>query len=342
MPVLDPASPLARVLAADRARYNALVAAARGGGATVDPGDFAALLADTLAPIADAVHAAAPERLAAAVSAIYPIALDLLGRRVLGPESRHPEVGEGWRRLLPALPRLVAAAPAETAGAVTNALHALSGVPGARPEAWIERMAAVGPPCADLPALRDAGAVVAWQSGLAHLRVSALAAAGRLPASVASAALGLGEVSDEAVPAAVERLREDPWLDPAGAFREAANPRSLRIVARAGAFRGFGGPFLAPPTVRSSGGALYASDRDGTWRLHADRFGAVFQRVAGQEVPPPQGRDAVRVDAVGKVRFAGSEDLFPELADPTSCAAIGVTAAVTVLRSHVVTLLALM
>jgi hypothetical protein len=47
------------------------------------------------------------------------------------------------------------------------------------------------------------------------------------------------------------------------------------------------------------------------------------------------------VDRAGKVSFRGSAAVFPELAEPTTFASDGLTAAVTVRRSHAVTLLAL-
>lgn len=276
------------------------------------------------------------------MDALYGTVLDLYARGFLGPETRHPVIGAAWRRLLPAVPRLVAAEPASIAGAVTNAVHALAIVPGSRPASWIERMVVLGPLCADLAIFRDAGAVVAWQCGMAHLRPAALDAAARLPVAIAAPSLGLPVTDAAGIAAVLARLRDDSWLEPGAAVRPAGGPRELRVVARAGAFRGFGGPFIEPPTVRSSsGGALYASDRDAAWRLHADRFGTVFRRVGPAKIAlPPGDPAAVRVDRNGKVAFAGIEGVFPELAEATSTASDGRTAAVTVRSSHAVILVA--
>lgn len=341
MPKLEPASALAHALEADRAAYNARFLLARRGGASVDTAAFAAVLADDVAPAVEAVAAVEPNRVAAVVASLYEIALDLLGRDYLGPQARYPDIVAAWRRLLPVLPRLLAAAPAAVAGTVTNAVRSLAALPGASPDRWIGRMAALGPEIADVAGLRDAGAIVAWQCGLAPLRQAALGIAARLPPAAAAPALGIPAGSTQPVAKALDRLQRDPWWAPGTAAGAGAGAQALRIVATVGGFKGFGGPFLSPPQILASHGAFYAFDREFVWRLHADRFGAVFLRHGPAAALPQQDEaKGFAVDRTGQVSLGGRRAVFPELAEPTTSAFDGTTGAVAVPYSHMISLIA--
>ena len=77
---------------------------------------------------------------------------------------------------------------------------------------------------------------------------------------------------------------------------------ALRVAAAVGGFKGFGGPFLSPPAVLASGGALYAFDRAFLWRLHADCFGAVFLRQGpASSLPAREEVGGFAVDRAGQV-----------------------------------------
>src|SRR2546423_1862172 len=81
-----------------------------------------------------------------------------------------------------------------------------------------------------------------WRAGLAHYRAGALAVCAQLPPALARAALGLPPDARIGLEDLIARLMADPWLEPA-TLAGPAHARELRIVARAGAFRGFGGLF---------------------------------------------------------------------------------------------------
>ena len=242
--------------------------------------------------------------------------------------------------------------------------------PGARPQEWLDSMRALAPLCADVPMLLQVGQVAAWRAGLAHYRQGALALCRRLALPLALAALGVptGSGSDPdggrppVVRAAVaetaslrpddlntllERLAADPWLRPADALI-ANRPRELRIVARAGAFRGFGGLFMAPPVVTASGEHFVAlSPRpflpmgagEARWLLTADVFGATFHRAG--DGPTATGSGAFQLDRSGRVTLGKDSKVFPELADFSSAAGNDRTLAVTTPLSHAVYLVAL-
>ena len=334
----------AAALANRRSRFNAQFAEARRWRPNLDGAAFQAHLAEVVAPVVEQAAALAPEKAEAATEALYDLSLDLMGQELLGPRARSPLLGQGWQRLFPPLAAHLAADPRRFAGALTNALHQLATTPGTRGEAWIAEVLALAPLCGDTPTLLAAAQVAAWRAGLAHYRRSALQVARTLPARVAVAALGEPEIRPPALPqleAALARLYDDPWLTPAQALNGQTGERHMQLVARVGAFRGFGGLFLAPPKVSGPGGQFLVDDGQGQWLLNADRFGATLHRTPA----PPTGPEAMqqpyyRLDTRGKVMRGKHSATFPELAGSQSSAADATTLAVTTPLSHVVYLVA--
>lgn len=181
--------------------------------------------------------------------------------------------------------------------------------------------------------------MAAWRCGLAHYRAGALALVPLLPERVAAAALQLSEgVSPE--PQALLQALRDPWRPPSS-FGGAWRPRGLALVARAGGFRGFGGPFVSPPEVFLQGGTLFAFDAEFCWSLHADGFGVTFKRH-GPELPKgnPEKGGAFTIDPQGQARKGVLSGEFPVLKNSTSAASNEDTLAVTVPRSHRIYLVA--
>jgi hypothetical protein len=343
--VADTLSPVLQgALAADRERLNALFAAARRGGG-LDAAEFAAWIREGIAPAVDAAAALHPESAGPVLEALFARSLDLVAQRVLGAGARAPEVAEGWRRVLPALPGLLAADPEGLSAAVVNALHRLAATEGARPDEWTAAMLRVGPRCPDLPSFRDAGLLAAWRAGLAQYRDEALALARGMEPGRARAALGLEDAGPAALASLLEGVAADPWRS-LEEVREGpwGEPR-LALVGRVGAFSGFGGQFPLPPLVEARQGALYARSDGRWWRLFADCYGAAFHRV---EAPAPPSREAeLRQDegpsvvaAAGLVRHRRLTATFAELTGVTSFASDGVTLAVTIATSHAVYLVA--
>lgn len=341
---------VAAQLAARRETLNARFQATRAASPRLDAETALAFVADTVAPLVEPLPEA---RAGAALEALFDVALPLLGRELLGPAARLPYIQQGWERLLPRWPELLGQQPGRLARAVSNALHALGAAPGARPEDWIAAMAPLGARAASVDDLLEAGKVIAWRCGLAQYREGALAAAGRLPPELAGPALGLAvPLEQDAREALIARLRADPWADPAA---DADAPPALRLVAVAGAFRGFGGPFATPPGVAVAAGELVASDAQAAYILRADRFGCVFLRTAtvaeGRSARPSAGAASrlswpgsgadIRLSADGSVNWSEHSARFPELAEASSAAFDGHTLAVTHPLAHAVFLLAL-
>ena len=362
-----PTSPaFVQALKDNRASFNARFAEARRTQPRLDPREFLDTLSTTVAAIVASVEQARPDRAAGVVSVLYDLALDLHAREFIGPHSRYPFVSLGWRDLLPVLGADLAESPRAVAGSITNALYNLSIEPAARPQEWLDAMRALAPLAPDVPALLQAGQVAAWRSGLAHFRRGALALCRQLPPSLVSAALGLAAgslsltpqsaapvapntptpppakdiepQSPSALNALLDRLDADPWLRPADAL--ATQPgRTLKLVARAGAFRGFGGLFMAPPLVSASGEHFIARDGDDRWLLTADVFGVTFHHAG--DLPAVTGSGAFQLDRTGRVTLGKLSAVFPELANFTSAAGNDRTLAVTTPLSHAIYLVAL-
>ena len=308
-----------RVLADRRERYNQQFRLARHRTRGLDPQDFLTHLREVVGPIVDAVRTEP----AAVCDALVELSLALAARGRLGSSGA---ITDGLRRLLPALPGLVAAAPRQFPVAVVNALHHLDSSPTGDPAGWVDTMLELGPRTASVTELLDAGAVAAWRRGLAQLRGSALNTAARLPAPMVRLALGADRDVDLA------RLSADPWLDPALTGRDG---EVLLLARRVGGFRGFGGTFRRPPTVATSGGRWYATDGDDAWRVFADRFGVSIGRVAAMPAEPGDVGPLV-LKAGGRVTdtTTGATLELPELADATSWASAGGTLAATTPWTH--------
>jgi hypothetical protein len=328
---------MADALDRNRERLNAKFALLRKSGAPVDGDALLDHLAEAVEPVVRKVSAIVPARVDSTLLALYELSLELMSSSLLGANGKYPVLRDVWARLLPALAEHVARDPRRVTGCLCNAAYNVACASGARPVAWLEAMLTLGPGCEDPNQLLECGKVAAWRAGMAQYRTGALAAAKGLPPKLAAAALGLAKhTSSESISTMIEKMIEDPWLTPDAAA--AMGLRRLRVVARAGSFRGFGGDFIRPPRVFASGSHVYATDGDGTWRILADVFGCVLVRDSA--ATQAAGNQPVTVAADGTIKWMNDQEKFASLANSTSFACAGRTLAVTVPNSHHVFLVA--
>lgn len=301
-----------------RKRYNAALAEAAAAG-NFDSEGFLASFAAAAGPAAEGAGEAAPQ----VVDSLFELAL-AQGRRSGGAFSPP----QGWAALLAALGPRFSEEPARLAPALYNALFNLGRFPGARPADWARRLGAVSSHCRGAADVLAAGKALSWLCGLAHYRAGALAALDALPRDAAAGVVGVavGRLSS-----ALASLRDDPW-----ASLDGEGGRVLTVAHRVGGFRGFGGPFLAPPVLAYASGAVFARQGAGVWRLHADRFGAALVREeAGPWKSDPPAPDFTLEDD-GRVGHGGRWARLAELAGPSSWTSDGRSLAVTLPRSHFV------
>jgi hypothetical protein len=333
--------PMAQALARNREALNARFAAAQMGGSRIDQAAFMEHLAEVVEPIVRAVAAEFAEKVDPVTLALYDLSLELFEAILLGPQNTCPAISLVWRKLLPRLPCLLAREPGRIAGSLSNAVHNLAATPGARTDQWLDRMIALAPLAGDVRTFLDSGKILAWRAGMTQYRDGALNTARQLEPSVAARALGLPEAAPAAdIATALDRMTENPWISPTDALANAADPRRIRIAARAGAFRGFGGPFLRPPTVIYQQDNFLVSDGQSTWMLLADLHGSTFQRIDNPPLKPNWIAAAIQSEPDGTLRWGDAVATFEELAGFSSHASDGKTLAITLPTSHHVYLLA--
>ena len=330
---------LAGILRSARGELNARFVEARIRHPDLDADGFAEFLCVAVDPLVESVARARPERATDVALVAYDVGLELVGQKLVGPMARWPHVDGAWRRILPPVGELVAADPQRIIAAVCNAANQLATTQGVRPTEWIDAMARLGPQCPDPETFLKVGQVAAWRAGMAHLRRGALAVADALPESLVAAALGAPSMRWAE---ARERLRADPWFDPVAPPTTANAPR---VVARAGAFRGFGGLFVEPPVAAAADDLVFVRSGADCWILEADAFGSTFHRVTPQEFEQASARSTLPSGIAlhgATLRIRGVDAAASGIVgDVTSACGNHTTLVVTSSMSHAVVLFSL-
>lgn len=264
---------LAELLAARRSVLNQAVADARHRWPGLDMAAFSAFVTQTIDPLCQAIQRHHPSATQSACEAAFEIGLELVAQGHAGPKARLPWVEQAWRSLAPALAPLLADAPRETLGTISNAVVRLGAIPDIRVAQWIHAMAAHAGVCTSLPELRDIGALCAWQAGMVQLRRPALARIDALPANTVAAVLGIdaGDLASVRV-----QLEQDRWWNPR---QGSVDLRGHRV----GSFSGLDGAFPAPPQVRAAAEGFVVESAGGYFLLLADAFGAVLLPASAAE-----------------------------------------------------------
>ena len=121
---------------------------------------------------------------------------------------------------------------------------------------------------AGTPDAKQIGVIAGWRAGVLALRSEALSSAAAAQPAAVAAALGIAEsqVAEFLAAQAVDRF---------------ALPSSSGVVARIGGFRGFGGPWIAPPTSpRFVGDGVVEVDCGAeVWQIAADVYCARLEPV---------------------------------------------------------------
>ena len=316
----------ATILASGRAQFNGRALEARRRFPSLDMAAFGAFLHDGVDPLVVVVAAAAPERVGGVTLAAYDMALELVGHGLAGPAAKNPFVNTVWRELAPSFAPLLATAPVDVLGMLSNAAIHIASVSGARPAQWQGELAALAAQIATLAQLRAVGQVLAWRAGVAHFRQGALAAADTLPPALALAAFGEPGAHWPQVHA---QLMANPW-------RGNADGREF------GSFSGLGGDFGTPPQVHGTNDGFVVRSGERHYLLVADAYGAVLHSATAQEFEQANADmpSSVRLD--GATVHLGARSIALDLpAGDIALAANAHTLAITSPWTHAIRLLPL-
>lgn len=316
----------AAILASGRAQFNARALEARRSFPSLDMQAFGAFLHDGVDPLVQAVAASAPDRAGSFTLAAYDMALELVGHGLAGPAAKNPFLTDVWRELAPCFAPLLAVAPVDALGMLSNAAIHLGGVPGARTRQWQDEMAAIAPQVTTLAQLRAVGQLLAWRAGVAHFRMGAIAAADTLPAALALAAFGESQLD---WPSLRTQLLSQPWR---------GNPEGIEF----GAFAGLGGEFDTPPLVRATDDGFVVSAGERYYLLVADAHGAVLHGATADEFAQASTNVPASLRLAGASLHIGARVLALDLpAGDIALAANAQTLAVTSPYTHAIRLLPL-
>lgn len=308
-----PLASLERELMVNRERYNTMFALAKRARPRLKAEHFKLNLAQYVAPI---IAELPPDNEGPLVSALYELCLELTAVELF---ERSPAVKALWQNGLPSAASKLAERPAHLTASLTNAIYNLERQTGVDWKFWLSKTCEIQRDCQTAELWLQASQVLAWVSGMAHYRDSAMKLAAVMP----------GELVERLVPR-WDRVQFDPWWS----RRPAGN--QLQCVHKLGAFVGFGGVFRRPPEVITAGGNKFlVSDGTSEWLLSCDGFGATLKSIFELELTETERDDfSVRLD--GMVRWRGKDFLFPELDPVSSYDVSGQVLAVTTQLSHAV------
>ena len=323
----------AEILRVHRERFNLKFEAARLKSPALDGALFLEHLSTRVAPLVEAIHARDETRAVPAAFALYDVLLELFSKNLMGAAPRSTLTPRLWEQLFPVLGNLLTE---RVLRAVVNAVVQIEDTPGTRGAQWVDEMSTLALKCDDGDDFLNAGKILAWRCGMAHLRASALCAARELAQKSPMLALGaLGGDATTAPAQLIAAYESDLWFSPQAP--RAQNPEIQKII---GAFCGLekdgkvGAVFLQPPRVCVHDGNFYAFDEENLWLFYADYYGASFHHVgalmefSGDPHAPSYSSDAAQNTGI------------PGLSDPSSVARSGSTLAVTLPHSHAIYLVA--
>ncbi|MFO0940306.1 MAG: hypothetical protein U0930_06010 [Pirellulales bacterium] len=234
-----------------------------------------------------------------------------------------------WDETLPALASTLSMGPKVVAGKLSNCVLTIAKSQSGSVRGWLDLLQRVSAKVRSVEELMSAGQVAAWAAGLPEHRCAAVEIAKSLPADLVACLLNLpAHVSEQDLQELLLGLGVNPWQK----SLLAEDTYGIKLVARCGAFQGFGGVFLFPPTVFQDDRNIYATDGKSVWRLLADSFGQAFIRcdLSREETKRLAARGSPTIDKSGKVSWANDSASMPELANSTSSACDGQTLAVTI------------
>ena len=323
----------AEVLRAGRAEFNRRHAQARHRYPGMDDEAFLALLGGPIDALVAQVAAVSAQAVPRVVDSIFDITLGLVGQRWLGPGGRAPGIIDLWLAMAQNAPQFIAQDPQRLLSATANAqVHWSQHGDGL---AWSQTLITLATRAPNVDELLRAGQVAAWRHGLAHYRESALERARQLPRELTALAFGVGlrQWEDHFL----DQMQADRWFRP---DQPDAHARPA-VVAKVGAFIGFGGGFEAPPLASMNGNDLLLQTGKAQFLVFADAYGSSLQPTCGPAVVSAQALPAGWRMQAGELIHRGGRLNFSKDGPITSAVARADTLLVTHAYTHAATVIAL-
>jgi hypothetical protein len=318
---------LAQVLRDRRDFFNARFERAKHSSPNLSAPPLFAFLDECLLPLVLAVNKDAPDRVAAVVEAGFDVALTLVASGLWPNSEKLPILRHAFAVSLPALRRPIGQAPQLLLTKLLNALLSAN----LDVLLWLARLESMSAALHTPQQVLDAGLIAAWRGGLAHFRAQALQRLAQVP----PLALRTLFASQLAVDALISNLQTQRW------YRAHAELGADEIAARVGAFVSLGGPFAAPPTLRSEGQQIFVSSADRHWLLDADAYGFTLHAADSAEfASAPKPSAAMPPQRVLKWRCGKRSVALTQWGEISSFVATADTLALTHTRSHAITLIA--
>lgn len=237
------------------------------------------------------------------VKGIFLVALELSERGRLGAEAGGFD--KGLAAMLAAFPGPVAQDPERLVRSAVAAMESMAEKSGEALSKWLSFMAGCSGAVAGMDDFLKTGLTAAWLSGMPQYRQAALKAMASLPKQAASLLLGFSKTDPAVDPAkALQSLSSNPWFDPASMKKGATPPKACFTTA--GGWRGYGGQFENPPTLKVEDGEVLAVDGKSAYRLYADRWGTFL--LYDPDANPEKAKRLPAVDLAlqrGGFRFGG-------------------------------------
>lgn len=291
---------------------------------------FMSFVRDCMDPLIVKIHRQVPEAVHAVVAAAYDAGLQLIAARATEEPEQRDLIRLAWREALPAKPHFVAANPTQIIASVNNALLQIAAVDKGAAANWLRELIRMSAHCESSDEFLNCGQVLAWTSGLAHFRSGALELLQAMRDPLVQAIFDVEQPASELR----AQLHGSRWFSP----RHRVG--SVDVLSKVGAFRGFGGTFLEPPSAAAHADGWVIRSGSEHWYLIADAFGHSLHRATAEE-----WQHAERTSTRSRAQFAGTRllDAKLDIADAgaiTSAAAWDGAIACTTALSHQVIIVA--
>lgn len=257
----------------ERDNCNQMVASIRHQSPLVDIDDFNWFLSNCLDPLMVNFDGLSNQISFPVAHAGFKHGLELASLNWLKNDFKREVVLNTWSGFYNKTLELVQGAPSQVFSETSNLLSHLISFGSEKARKWLSLMSKISKELDSHEALKGAGVVCAWMTGLAHFRELALLQFDSLSPRTVRILFGLTDTHD--LTFHLEKLRADRWAKISSSLPQ-SNPPAYSMEMRIGQCHLLGGEFPSPPEALVSGEQLFIKSGTLAWQLYADIFGATL------------------------------------------------------------------